>query len=443
MTLLNVLQISYLPISDLKNYDRAIRKPGKKQIEKTMRLIEYAGFSVPPVVDKDNRVIVGDVIVEAARRLNMEEIPVVFANHLTDEQARLLRIAYSRLAEEESWDKAQLSAEFQDLSILYPEIDLTLTGFEAAEIDLVIDFDQQEIPKEEEIPAADDGPTVSQPGDLFVLGNHKIFCGDSRSEASYIALIAGQQAQMTFWDPPYNVRIDGHVCGLGSVKHAEFAMASGEMSEEEFTKFLLAIFLLVRAFSANGAIHFVCMDWRHTVELQLAARSAEFFLKNICVWVKDNGGMGSLYRSRHEFVFVFKHGDAPHINNVELGKHGRYRTNVWEFPGVNTMRAGRMEELAMHPTVKPVAMVTEAIKDCSKRGGIILDPFGGSGTTLIACEKAGRHARLIEIDPKYVDVTIRRWQKLTGQKAVLVSTGQCFDDIAPGSRAVSLTEAAE
>lgn len=323
---------------------------------------------------------------------------------------------------------------------LYPELDLTITGFEFPEIDLVLDLASQVQPAEDDVPEPENGPTVSRAGDLWILGNHRLYCGDSRMETSYIALMGDDRAQMAFTDPPYNVKIDGHVCGNGSIRHAEFAMAFGEMTEQQFVMFLLTTFLLMGKFSVKGSMHFICMDWRHTVEIQLAARQSDFALKNICVWVKDNGGMGSLYRSRHEFVFVFKHGDEPHINNIELGKYGRNRTNVWEFPGVNTMRKGRLQELAMHPTVKPVAMVAEAIRDCSRRGGIILDPFGGSGTTLIACEKTGRHARLIEIDPRYVDVTIHRWQNLTGRKAVLVSTGQSFEETPAGSREPASTQ---
>lgn len=228
---------------------------------------------------------------------------------------------------------------------------------------------------------------------------------------------------MVFTDPPYNVPIDGHVCGKGSIKHREFEMATGEMSQGEFTGFLTQSMKLASAYSDNRSIGFYCMDWRHMGEILEAARFNKFELKNLCVWVKDNGGMGSLYRSRHELVFVFKHGEDKHINNVELGKHGRNRTNVWEYAGVNSMRAGRMEELSMHPTVKPINLVADAIKDCSKRGGIILDPFGGSGTTLIAAEKTGRIARLIELDPHYCDVIIQRWEELTGEKAVREECG--------------------
>ena len=228
-----------------------------------------------------------------------------------------------------------------------------------------------------------------------------MICGNALEAATYARLLGDERAQLVFTDPPYNVPIDGHVCGKGSVRHREFAMASGEMSPEAFTAFLETAFRHLAAHSADGAIHFVCMDWRHMAEILAAGKAAYSELKNLIVWVKDNGGMGTFYRSRHELIFAFKSGTAPHINSFELGQHGRYRTNVWEYRGVNTLKPDRMDELALHPTVKPVEMIADAIKDCSKRGGIVLDPFGGSGSTLIAAAKTGRRARLAELDPIY------------------------------------------
>jgi len=234
---------------------------------------------------------------------------------------------------------------------------------------------------------------------------------------------------MVFTDPPYNVPVNGHICGLGKVQHEEFIMASGEMSEADFTDFLTRVAMNLAAFSVDGSIHYICMDWRHIVELSAAGRSAYSELKNLVVWNKDNGGMGAFYRSKHEFVFVFKNGTAAHINNFSLGQHGRYRTNVWDYAGVNTLKADRDEELAMHPTVKPVEMVADAIRDCSRRGGVILDAFSGSGTTIMAAEQTGRRARAIELDPRYVDVAVRRWQKATGGTATLAGSGTTFDDL--------------
>jgi DNA modification methylase len=232
-----------------------------------------------------------------------------------------------------------------------------------------------------------------------------------------------------FADPPYNVRINGHAGGLGSIKHREFAMASGEMTSNQFVEFLRAVFLKAVEVSLDGAIHFICMDWRHLEETLSAGRLIYSELKNLCVWNKDNGGMGSFYRSKHELILVYKVGTAPHLNTIELGQHGRYRTNVWDYAGVNTMRPGRLTDLAMHPTVKPVALMIDAIKDCSHRNDTVLDPFVGSGSTIIAAEKSGRRARAIEIDATYVDVAVRRWQGFTGSAAIHDATGRPFDEI--------------
>jgi hypothetical protein len=231
---------------------------------------------------------------------------------------------------------------------------------------------------------------------------------------------------MVFTDPPYNVPIAGHVGGLGSVQHREFAMASGEMSQAEFTSFLRSAFEHLAAFSVDGAIPFSVHGLAPcSGDSWLPALPPMQILKNICVWAKNNGGMGSLYRSQHEFVFVFKSGTAPHINNIELGKHGRYRTNVWSYAGVNSFGEDR-SDLTLHPTVKPVAMVADAIRDCSHRRGIVLDAFVGSGTTLIAAEKTGRRGYGIEIDPAYCDVAIRRLRAVCGLEAVLESSGRPF-----------------
>jgi DNA modification methylase len=254
-------------------------------------------------------------------------------------------------------------------------------------------------------------------------------CGDSRLAETFDRLLQGERADLVFTDPPYNVPIDGHVCGLGRIRHREFAMGVGEMSAEAFTAFLRQTLGHAAAACRDGAIAFVCMDWRHMGELLAAGQAVFSELKNLCIWNKSNGGMGSFYRSKHELVFVFKAGRAPHINTFGLGETGRYRTNVWDYPGVNTLRPGRAEELAMHPTVKPVALVAEAIKDCSRRGEIVLDPFAGSGTTLIAAEKTGRRGRVIEFDPAYCDQIVRRFEQITGKQATLAANGQSFETV--------------
>ena len=414
-----MLKVVLKDTNSLKPYERNARKHSDKQITKIASSMSRFGCKNPILVDKNDTIIAGHGRWAAAKKLGMTEVPTICLEHLSPDEVRAYIIADNKLAELAGWDRDILAIELQHLSSLDLDFDVEITGFDAGEIDFIIGGPVIEKldPADKIIEVQSEKPAITQRGDLWVLGNHHLYCGDSLEGNSYATLMGSDKAQMIFTDPPYNVPIQGHVCGNGTIKHEEFAMAAGEMSETEFTSFLATSMSLMRQYSISGAIAFCCMDWRHMEELLRAGKQSGFTLKNLCVWVKDNGGMGSLYRSRHELTFVFKNGDTPHINNVQLGKHGRYRTNVWEYAGVNTMKKDRMEELAMHPTVKPVNLVADAIKDCSKRRGIILDPFGGSGTTLIAAEKTGRQARLIELSPHYCDVIIKRWETLTGQKA--------------------------
>jgi DNA modification methylase len=340
----------------------------------------------------------------------MKTVPIVRLSHLTPAQRRAYVLADNKLAQNAGWDHDLLAIELQGLIDI--DFDLDLTGFEVVEIDGILELAAEKAggdPAEDATPEPSPVPPVSRPGDIWILGQHRIICGDACEVRTYEALMAGEQAHLVFTDPPYNVRIKGRVSGLGAVKHDEFAMASGEMSAAQFTGFLQLSLSHMVSHCRDGAILFTCMDWRHMEDLLAAGHQVGLELKNLCVWNKDNGGMGSFYRSKHELVFVWKHGTAPHTNTFELGQHGRYRTNVWDYAGVNTLKRERKEELEMHPTVKPVALVADAIKDVSKRKAIALDPFSGSGTTIIAAEKTGRRARAIELDPKYVDVGVRRW----------------------------------
>ena len=286
------------------------------------------------------------------------------------------------------------------------------------------------------------GELVTRMGDLWQLGRHRLLCGDTRDAAAMDRLLDGGRADLVFTDPPYNVAIDGNVCGLGSVKHREFAFASGEMSRSQFTAFLSETLGNMARVMRDGAIAFVCMDWRHMGELLAAGETSFSELKNLVVWNKSNGGMGAFYRSKHELIFVFKQGSAEHTNSFGLGDTGRYRTNVWDYAGISSIRASRSEELAMHPTVKPVALIADAIRDCSRRGEIVLDGFGGSGSTLIAAEKTGRCARLIEYDPLYCDTIARRWERYTGKRATLAGSRATFEDVAEQRRSSSLDEEA-
>ena len=417
------------PTHSLRPYASNARTHSPKQIKQIARSIERFGFNNPVLVDDDDQIIAGHGRVEAAKLLNMKTVPTVRLSHLNENDKRAYILADNRLAEKAGYDNEILAIELQHLADV--GFDIGLIGFEPAEVDIIIEGigDESEQP-ENLLPEEPSGPPVSRLGDVWMLGKHLLVCGDSTDAASYKFLMGDDKAEFVFTDPPYNVRIDGHVSGLGRVKHREFAMASGEMSEGQFTTFLSRAYALLCRYSTDGSIHQICMDWRHLREM-LAAGDAHYAeLKNVCIWNKTNGGMGTFYRSKHEMVFVWKNGSAPHVNTFELGQYGRNRTNVWDYDGVNTMRAGRMDELAMHPTVKPVAMVAEAIKDCSRRGSLILDPFCGSGTILIAAEKTGRRARAIELDPRYVDVAIRRWEQYSGKTAGLAPMGETFEEIA-------------
>lgn len=426
------LGVETVPVSTLEPFARNPRTHTKKQIRQIARSIETFGWTNPILIDGAGGVIAGHGRLEAAKLLGIERVPIIRLADMSEAQIRAYVIADNRLAELAGWDDDLLAIELQALTEIDLDFDIEIIGFETAEIDtLIAGLDSSDGDDEaDRLPEIDDStPPTSQPGDLWLLGQHRLLCADATKAESYTKLMNGDQAQMAFTDPPYNVPIDGHVCGLGAVKHAEFAMAAGEMSESEFTAFLQTVLGHMVAHSGEGAIHFVCMDWRHVYELLGAGRKVYDDLKNICVWNKTNGGMGSLYRSKHELVAVYKSGHAPHINNIELGAHGRYRTNVWDYAGVNSFGAERDAALAMHPTVKPVALVADAIKDCSRRGGIVLDTFAGSGTTLIAAERTARRGYGMELDPKYVDAALARYRDLFGEEAVHAETGLTSSDL--------------
>ncbi len=424
----NLPPYTLIGIDTLKPYPRNARTHSNKQIGQIADSIKEFGFINPVLIDGDKQIIAGHGRVLAAQLIGMAKVPTLRFDHLTEAQKRAYILADNKIAENAGWDFEVLASELEGLITLNPQFDIELSGFETPEIDIIIGNASESDGEEDEVPEVKfDEPAISRPGDLWILGNHRLFCGDARNDDSYKVLLAGEQAQMVFTDPPYNVAIDGHVSGLGRVKHNEFAFASGEMSEAQFTSFLSTVFGHMAENSIDGSIQFVCMDWRHIGEILAAGNKTYNELKNLCVWNKTNGGMGSLYRSKHELVFVYKNGKAPHINNIELGRHGRYRTNVWDYAGANSFHAHRDEDLAMHPTVKPTALIADAILDCSKRDGLILDPFGGSGSTLIAAEKTGRTARLIEIDAHYADIIIRRYQAFSKSDAVHVETGKSFE----------------
>lgn len=426
---MGTLEIQYQHVSELRSRSTNARRHSPKQLAQIAASIAHYGFTVPVLVDEERILIAGHGRVEAAKLLGMDEVPTIQLTGLSEAQVRAYVIADNKLTENGSWDQKQLADEFKFLGELDFDFDLSLTGFEVAEIEGLVGSLSMEADDTDTEPENHEGAPVTRLGDMWQIGAHRLICGDSRLPETYAALLGEEKAAMVFADPPYNVKIDGHVCGLGKVHHREFAMASGEMSPEEFTSFLARVFVQLAENSVDGAIHFQCMDWRHAKEILAAGDVGYSELKNICVWSKSNGGMGSLYRSAHELVFVFKSGTAPHINNVELGKNGRYRTNVWSYAGANSFSSTRDQDLSMHPTVKPVAMVADAILDCSRRKDIVLDPFAGSGTTLLAAQKTGRRGYGIELDPIYCDTIVRRMQKTSAADAVLVGNGRTFEGI--------------
>lgn len=419
------LTVIYKDPKALKPRANNPRTHSKRQIEQLKRSITEFGFVRPVLIDGEDGIIAGHGSTLAAIELGMKDVPTVRVDHLTPAQIRAYVIADNKLAENSGWDRELLALELKELSLSF---DLEVTGFEFPEVDLLLGELDPGSDAADEVPEVGNAPPVSQVGDLWQIGEHFLLCGDSTKRESYAALLRGEMAQGVFTDPPYNMKIAGNVSGLGKVVHSEFAMASGEMSQQEFTAFLATVFGCLVEFSVDGSLHYICMDWRHMREVLDASRPYSE-LKNLCVWAKTNAGMGSFYRSRHELVFLFKNGAAGHINNIELGRFGRNRTNVWTYAGVNSFGKDRDEELAMHPTVKPVALVADAILDSTHRGGIVLDAFAGSGSTLIAAQKTGRRGYGIELDPRYVDTIIKRFEKVYGLKAKHAQLGANFMEV--------------
>jgi DNA modification methylase len=424
------VQVQNWPVKDIILDPQNPKQHSPKQVDQIADSMREFGALIPIVIDATGNLVIGHGRVLAAKKLGMATIPAIQVHHLSPAQLKAFRIADNKLAQNAHWDERLLAENFLELQELDLDFELSITGFTLPEIDLLIqDLNSVGPSQPDETQDSITGVPVCRDGDLFSLGPHRIVCGDSTSEASFARLMDGERANLVFTDPPYNVRVDGHVSGKGKIKHREFAQASGELSSPDFIAFLLSICGLLAKYSVDGSIHFVCMDWRHTAELLAAASQIYSELKNINVWVKNSAGMGSLYRSQHEFVFVYKSGTAPHTNNIELGKYGRHRTNVWTYDSANTQARKGDDLLKLHPTAKPIHLVMDAILDCSKRGDLVLDPFLGSGTTLLAAERTGRVCHAIELDPLYVDTAIRRWQNLTGQDARRVSDNKTFREI--------------
>ena len=429
----NSMSVQLVSIGQVKPNSRNSRTHSAKQIRQIANSIVAFGFRNPLLVSEDGELIAGHGRYQAAKLLGLAKVPVIVVAGLSPAKRRALAIADNKIAENAGWDRERLAIEIPELTgLLSAEgLDISILGFEPVEIDqLQTDFEEHAADPQDNIdPNWCEAFAVSKPGDLWALGNHKLLCGDARSARDIARLMTGCRADLAFLDPPYNVRIGG-VVGRGKTKHSEFAMASGEMSSPDFVRFLGSTLDAAASVSCDGAVHFVCMDWRHIAELMAAAKPVYGATLNLVVWAKTNSGQGSFYRSAHELIGVFRVGETAHLNNIELGRHGRSRSNVWHYAGVNAFRAGRMDELRSHPTAKPVALVADAIKDCTRRGDIVLDTFSGSGTTIMAAERVGRHAHALEIEPRFVDVAIRRWQAFTRRDAVHAETGLSFDEIA-------------
>jgi DNA modification methylase len=422
-------RIEILPITSVSVAKRNARTHSKGQIRKIADSIERFGFVNPILVDKETRAVAGHGRFEAAKLLGMRTIPALRIEHLSVSELRAYALADNQLAALAGWDQETLKIELGEISAEIPDLDLTLTGFETAEIDRIL-LDDHSGPVSDEADEVPQIPVtpVTRRGDMWLLGQHRVLCGDARDAASYAALLGDRRAGLVITDPPYNVPIDGHARGLGKQHHSDFAMAVGELTEKEFISFLDAVSGQMVQASRPGALHYIFMDWRHLFEALQSGRAQYEALVNLCVWSKGTGGMGSFYRSEHELVLIWRTKGDSHVNNVQLGRFGRNRTNVWRYAGANSFGPEREEMLSLHPTVKPAAMIADAILDASKRHEIVLDPFLGSGTTIIAAHRTDRVAAGIEYEPRYVDVAIQRFKKISGIEAQHSVSGRTFSE---------------
>ena len=422
--------IEWIPIGALRPNPRNPRTHSKKQIKQIAASIRKFGFLNPVLVDDANMVLAGHGRLEAAKLENLTHVPIIRFDHLTEVQKRAYLIADNKIAEQAGWDRETLAIELGELIDLLPAegFDVSLTGFEAPEIDLLLADMAQSRWDSEDIPPPLPRNPATRRGDVWLLRKHRLLCGDAREAGDFARLMNGASASAVFCDPPYNVRVSA-IGGRGRVRHPEFAFASGEMPRSQYRTFLSQTLANGVRVSTAGAVHFVCMDWRHISDLIDVGRKLYGAMLNLVVWNKSNAGQGSFYRSQHELIGVFRIGETPHRNNVDLGRFGRNRSNVWTYPGVNAFGRDRLEALAAHPTVKPVALVADALLDCTARGDRVLDQFAGSGTTILAAEKVGRIGFGIEYEPGYIDVAIKRWQKSTKLEATLAGDGRSFEDI--------------
>jgi DNA modification methylase len=424
--LLPPLEVTSIALDELRAPKRNVRKRDEAHIREIANSIGAFGFCEPILVGDDNEIIHGALKAAAARLLNLTYIPCIRIAHLSDVERRTLRVALNRHAENGEWDLDALKLEFQEL--ILADAPIEVSGFTLDEVDHILLDEGAQTTEVGPLAPQEGAVGTSRIGDVFKLGAHRLVCGDATDPSTWRALMAGgQAARLLLSDEPYNVKIAGHV---SSSEHREFPMASGEMSESEFLGFNVAWIEAAVPYLVDGAVFGTFIDWRSYPTVHAAATKLGFAPLNLIVWGKTNAGMGSLYRSQHELLPLFKKGTAPHANNVALGKRGRWRSNLWTYPGASSLGSDARRGLQDHPTVKPVAMLEDALLDLTNRGDAVLDPFLGSGSTLIACEKTGRVCRGIELDPIYADVIIRRFEAATGVPAVFEESGELFTDLA-------------
>lgn len=422
------LAIVHRGLTTLRPAHRRVRTGDPEHVARIMRAIASLGFTVPILISREGEIVDGHIRVEAAKALGLTEIPCVIVDHLNECERRLLSIAVNRLQEKGSWDIVQLKLEFESLIDL--DIPVEASGFELPEIEVVLSLGDDDLDEEaNNTPPVDyRQPAVSRPDDRWRLGRHVVLCADACEERSYQTLMDGEVARLMLTDPPFNCPIDGFVGGKGEIRHREFVAATGEMSDDRFESFLHDFLVYAMSHVVDGGIGLSFIDWRQIELLLHAGRRSDLSLQNIIVWNKGRGGMGGTYRNAHELVAMFKRGSTAHLNNIELGKHGRDRTNIWSYPGATTLGSSARQQLKSHPTPKSVELIVDAILDLTSRNDVVLDPFLGSGTTLIAAEKSGRRCYGLELDPAYVDVIVRRWQAFTGGGAVRAD-GRSFADL--------------
>jgi DNA modification methylase len=423
---LPTLEITYVPLENLRSPARKVRKIDPAHARDVASAMSELGFCVPVLVGNNNVMIDGEVRVEAAKLLGLSRAPCIRIDHLAEEEQRLLRLAVNRLGEKGEWNLDELKIEFEEL--IQADAPIEVSGFSLDEIDHIVLADADDAVEQGPLAPEADSIAVARIGDVFALGLHRLVCGSATAPETVRQLMQGDPpARLVLTDEPYNVKISGHVTGG---QHREFAMASGEMTDAEFLAFNGVWMAAVLPCLCDGGIFGTFIDWRGLATVDSAAAKVGLVPLNLIVWTKTNAGMGSLYRSQHELLPLFKNGSGPHVNNVELGRRGRWRSNVWSYPGASSLGSDARRGLQDHPTVKPTAMLEDALLDLTDRGDIVVDPFLGSGSTLLAADKTGRVCRGVELDPLYVDVILRRYEAATGEPAVLVETGETFEALA-------------